>query len=122
MKSNYVVRRAKSFGDAFAGIWFLVRTEPNARVHAVATVAVVAAGIWWKVTATDWCWLVAAMGMVWTAEAINTAIENVCDVVHPGEHVGIKRAKDVAAGGVLVSALAAAVIGGIVFGVRVLGR
>ncbi len=57
---------------------------------------------------------------MWIAEAFNTALEALADAVHPERHEGVGRAKDVAAGGVLVAAIAAAVIGAAIFGPRIL--
>lgn len=107
--------RIRSIGYAAQGIATLLRTEPNARLHLGATLAVVATGLWLHVAAVDWRWLGLAVALVWMAEALNTAIEGLCDLVHPGFHPQIKRIKDVAAGGVLIAALGAVWIGGSVF-------
>jgi diacylglycerol kinase len=114
--SGLVAGRARSVGHALRGVATMLRTEPNARLHAAATLAVSATGLALPLTRHDWCWLVVAIASVWTAEALNTAIERVADVAHPGEHPTIGRAKDVAAGGVLVAAIAAAAIGALVLG------
>ena len=89
--------------------------EPNARIHLVAAVAVVSAGVYLDVTPSDWRWLVLSIGWVWFAEAVNTSIERLCDVVTREIHPGIKIAKDVAAAAVLISAISAATIGALVF-------
>jgi diacylglycerol kinase (ATP) len=103
--------RLRSFSYAFAGLAFMLRTQYNARIHAGATIAVILAGLAWKVDADEWRWLVAAIALVWMAEAMNTAFEHVCNVVSPQFHPDVERAKDVAAGAVLIAALAAAAIG-----------
>ncbi len=69
-------------------------------------------GLWLRVTPADWRWLIVAMAMVWVAETFNTAVEYVCDVVSPGYSESVKRAKDIAAGAVLLCAFAAVLIGG----------
>jgi diacylglycerol kinase (ATP) len=107
--------RVKSFAYAFDGIGFMLRTQHNAWLHAVATVAVIALAVFVDVSASDWRWLIAAMSTVWVAETINTAVEYVCDVVSPGYHEAVKRAKDIAAGGVLLAALGAFTIGLLTF-------
>jgi len=107
--------RVKSFAYAFDGIGFMLRTQHNAWLHAVATVAVIALAVFANVSASDWRWLIAAMATVWVAETINTAVEYVCDVVSPGYHEAVKRAKDIAAGGVLLAALGAFSIGLLTF-------
>ena len=94
----------------------LVRTQLNARLHLVATVLVVAAGGVLRVSTQEWCWLFAAMGAVWMAEAFNTALELLADAAVPERHPLIGHAKDVAAGGVLFSALAATAVGICVLG------
>lgn len=104
-----------SFGHAFAGIAFMLRTQRNARSHAAATFAVLIAGLVFGVTATDWRWLIVASGLVWVSEAVNTAFEHLCDVVSPEFNVSVKHAKDVAAGAVTIAAFCAALIGLMVF-------
>ena len=94
----------------------MVRSQHNAWLHAAATVVVVALGLGLGVSAADWCWLVLAMMAVWTAEALNTAFEFLTDVASPTFHPVAGKAKDVAAGAVLISAIGSAVIGLLVFG------
>jgi diacylglycerol kinase len=108
-------RRWKSFGHAFRGLAFLLRTQPHARLHALATAVVVALGFWFDVPRGEWLALVLAMGLVWLAEAMNTALETLADAVHPEQHPLVGRAKDVAAAGALMSALAALVVGLLIF-------
>lgn len=108
-------RLPRSFGFAFRGIAALVATQANARLHAVATVIAAALGWWLKLGAGEWCAVVLTIGLVWTAEALNTAIEAAVDLVSPGFHPLAKRAKDIAAGGVLCAAITAAGIGAIIF-------
>ena len=74
-----------------------------------------ALGFWLGIAPDDWRWIVLAIAFVWVAEIVNTAFEHLCNVVQPDFHVSVKAAKDVAAGAVLVAAMAAAVIGGLVF-------
>lgn len=107
--------RARSFGYAFRGVAALLTTQHNARIHAVATVAVVVAGFVLAVNSVEWALLLLAMGMVWLAEAFNTALEALCDRIAPDPHPLVGRAKDVAAAGVLLAASAAAAVGLIIF-------
>jgi len=111
-------RERASFACAIRGITDLLRDEPHARFHLVATLAVGALGWWFGLTAGEWIAVVLAAGLVWTAEALNTAIEHLADVLHPARHPGIGRVKDIAAAAVLLASLAAAVTGLIVFGPR----
>jgi diacylglycerol kinase (ATP) len=106
-----VLARARSFRFALAGLWFMFRTQHNAWIHLSATLATFGAGLWLQVSAADWRWLIAAMALVWTAEAMNTAFEHLCDVVSPQFHAGVQRCKDIAAGAVLICAIAAVLLG-----------
>ena len=108
-----VAARLKSFTYAFEGFVFMLRTQHNAWVHLVATIGVIALVLALKVSADDWRWLIAAMALVWVAEAMNTAFEHLCDVVQPEFHPSVKRSKDIAAAGVLVCAIAAGILGAI---------
>ncbi|MEZ5972317.1 MAG: diacylglycerol kinase family protein [Hyphomonadaceae bacterium] len=108
-----VAARLKSFTFAFEGLAFMLRTQHNAWVHLVATVAVVALGFTLQVSADAWCWLIVAMALVWVAEAMNTAFEHLCDVVSPEFHESVKRSKDIAAAAVLICVIAATLLGSI---------
>jgi diacylglycerol kinase (ATP) len=105
--------RMRSFGFAAAGIRHLVRTEHNAWLHFAATVAVIALSAYLRISAADWRWIVAAIAAVWSAEAMNTALEALCNLISPGPDEQIRIAKDLAAGAVLVVAIGAAIIGGL---------
>jgi diacylglycerol kinase (ATP) len=108
--AGVVQARAKSVGYAVAGLTFAVRNEANMRIHCVAAIAAVVAGIALRIDANEWRWLILAIAFVIAGEALNTAIEQACDAIG-GRSEAIRRAKDTAAGGVLVLAIAAAVIG-----------
>jgi len=116
-----IAARIRSFTHAFRGLAALVASEHNAWVHAAATFAVVIAGLTFGVTRIEWALLVLAIGLVWSAEALNTAVEWIADVVSPDHDPRIGRVKDVAAGGVLIAAAAATVIGLLVFVPHLLG-
>lgn len=113
--------RLRSFTHALRGGVTLLRTQANARIHLVATAGVVAAGIYCEISPGEWVAVALACGGVWTAEALNTALEFLADEVSLERRVGIKRAKDVAAFAVLVSALAALGVAAAVFGPRIFG-
>ena len=110
--------RWKAFIYAWRGWVTLVKTQWNARVHLAATVMVCALGFWLQITAGEWCAVVLAIGLVWAAEAVNTAVEALGDRITRESDESIGRAKDLAAGGVLFAALVAVVIGAIVIGPR----
>jgi diacylglycerol kinase len=108
--------RVRSFRCAARGLFGLIRSEHNARLHLAATIIVCALAAWLRVTVNDWCWLAAAITMVWTAEALNTALERLADAATPEFHPLVGQAKDLAAAAVLIAALGAAVIGVLVLG------
>lgn len=114
-EASRAVSRLASFSHAFDGWHFLARNEPNMRIHLAAAVTVAIAGIFLEISAADWRWLIAAIAAVLAAEALNTAVEQTCNAVSREFNPAIKAAKDVAAGGVLIAAIAAAVIGASVF-------
>ncbi len=109
-----------TFRYAFRGIATTLRTERNARIHAFATVLVVGFGFALGVDRLEWIALVLAVASVWAAEGFNTAIEALCDVVSPEHHPGIERAKDVAAGAVLLASMGALIVGLLTLGRRFL--
>jgi diacylglycerol kinase (ATP) len=112
--------RLRSIRFAIRGLILMLRSQHNAWVHAAATVFVVVCGIAFKLTAGEWCFITVAVVAVWTAEALNTAFEIMCDVASPDFHPLVEKSKDVAAGAVLVSALGAVLIGILVFGPHLL--
>ena len=93
----------------------MLRCQHNAWIHAAATVAVLVAAFLFRISRADWCWIILAISIVWTAEALNTAFEFLADAASPEFHPLVRDAKDVAAGAVLLTAVASAVIGSIVF-------
>lgn len=107
--------RLRSFKYAGAGILTMLQSQHNAWIHAVATLAVIAAGLFVGLSANEWVGLILATMAVWSAEALNTAFEFLADVASPEFHPLVKKAKDVAAGAVLLAALGAAVIGLLIF-------
>jgi len=107
--------RMRSFRHAIAGVLRMIQCQHNAWIHAAATLVVLAAAFVLRISAADWCWIILAISIVWTAEALNTAFEFLADAASPDFHPLVRDAKDVAAGAVLLTATAAVVIGSIVF-------
>jgi diacylglycerol kinase (ATP) len=107
--------RVRSFYYAICGILRMIRCQHNAWIHAFATFAVLFAASFFRISGADWCWVILAISMVWTAEALNTAFEFLADAASPEFHPLVRNAKDVAAGDVLIAAIAAVIIGCIVF-------
>lgn len=107
--------RIKSFRYAFRGIAVLLLSQPNTWIHAMATLVSCGAGFYFGITRTEWCFVVISIFMVWTAEALNTALEFMGDALSTDYNELIGRAKDVSAAAVLIASTGAAFIGVIVF-------
>jgi diacylglycerol kinase (ATP) len=113
--------RLRSFADAAAGLRDVLRSQANAQIHAVATIVVVAAGFFCGLSRIEWALIVAVIALVWTAEAVNTAIEAAVDLASPERQPLAGKAKDAAAGAVLIAAIGAVIIGVCVFGPKIAG-
>ena len=109
-------RRIVSFRYAFEGWAYVLRTQRNAWIHALVTIAVVALALWLRVERRDWAILVLTITVVWMAEFMNTAVEAVVDMVTPDHHPLAKVAKDVSAATVLVGACGAVIVGLLILG------
>lgn len=105
----------QSFVDAGRGFVTVLRTEWNFRIHAAVAVLVTGAGFFFGISAGEWLAVVLGSALVFVAEVFNTAMEYLADAVHPEADQGVGMAKDAAAGGVLIAAVAAAAVGAIVF-------
>lgn len=112
--------RLRSVRFAIRGIAIMLKTQHNAWLHAVATGLVVAVGLAVRLSPGEWCWIVLAITSVWTAETLNTAFEFLTDVASPEFHPVAGKAKDVAAGAVLLAAGGAVLIGVLVLGPHLL--
>ncbi len=110
----------RSFGYALAGIAQLIRHQRNAQIHLFVTVVVCLASAAWGLSRIEWLVLILTIALVLGMEALNTAVETVVDLAMPEYHPLAKRAKDVAAGGVLVVAIGAACVALLLFGQRLL--
>lgn len=108
-------KSTKSFRYAFRGICFLFKNENNARIHLLASVAVIVLGFYFGITLAEWLWIAFSIGLVWIMEALNTAIEKLVDLVSPGFNPKAGEIKDLAAGAVLIAAGVAVVVGVLVF-------
>lgn len=103
-------RLLRSFRCAFSGLGWALRTQANLRIHAAATLTVITLGLIDSLAAWEWCAILGCIALVWCAELFNTALEILCDRVttEPDEH--IRRAKDAAAGAVLVCAIFSVIV------------
>ncbi|NBZ94991.1 MAG: diacylglycerol kinase family protein [Proteobacteria bacterium] len=112
---DYLSARIRSFGYAIKGIMTLIGTQPHARLHLLATVVVTGAGVYLHLRRWEWVAILLCIGMVWMAEALNTAIEFLADEVTLERRDRIGKAKDVAAGGVLIVAIISVAVAALVF-------
>ena len=114
-RSFFFTSRYNSFKYALKGMSAVFRSEPNMHLHVLASMVVLVMAYWFEVTRTEWCLLALCVGLVWMAEIFNTAIETLTDLVSPEENVLAGKAKDLAAGAVLMAAITSAVIGLLIF-------
>jgi diacylglycerol kinase (ATP) len=105
----------KSFGYAFEGIGNTILHERNMQIHCTVTVLVVIFGFFLHISLVEWLFCIVLFGLVLSLELVNTALEAVVDLVTQERKPLAKKAKDAAAGAVLMSAIMAAIIGGIIF-------
>lgn len=115
-ESFSISKRLESFTYAFNGIRTLFSTEHNAWIHLVAALTVMLLGKFFGLSNYEWCLIAIAIGLVFIAEIINTAIEKLTDMISPQYSESAKKVKDLAAGGVLIAAFVAVIIGVFVFG------
>jgi diacylglycerol kinase (ATP) len=105
-----------SFRYAFAGLAFLFHSQPNARIHLAITGLVVVVGLWLGLPARDWAVIALTVGLVFTAEAFNTALEAAVDLASPQQHRSAQVAKDVGAAAVTLAAITAVIVGLLLLG------
>ncbi len=103
------------FVYAFQGLAVLVKTERNFKFHLFAFFCISIAGFLFKIEKTEWLAVLIISSIILTAEALNSAIEKLCNQLHPEIHPAIKSVKDIAAASVLISSIIAVVIAGIIF-------
>lgn len=108
-------KRIKSFVYAFRGIGKAFTSEPNMWIHLIITLLVIICGFLFKISLTEWMFCFLCFGLVFGAELINSSIESTVDLISPEYHPLAEKAKDMAAGGVLVCAIFAAITGLIIF-------
>lgn len=105
----------RSITHALDGLVAMLRTQHNAWLHLAATIIAVACAVYFAISSIEWMILILAIVAVWVAEALNTALEFLCDVASPEFHPLVKQAKDVAAGGVLIAAIGSLIVGALIF-------
>ncbi len=107
--------RFGSFKFAFDGLLSLLKNEHNSRIHLIAAIAVIIAGIIVKLNQIEWALITIVTGLVFLTELLNSSIETLADLINPEWNELIKRAKDYSAAAVLISAIMAMIAGGLIF-------
>ncbi|HMO41300.1 MAG TPA: diacylglycerol kinase family protein [Saprospiraceae bacterium] len=108
-------KRLKSFKYAFAGISDMIQNQPNIRIHLLAAACAIGIGIFFGLSPVEWCMLSLTIALMLAAEAFNTALEYLTDLVSPEYHPLAGKVKDAAAAGVLLAAIGAIAVGGWLF-------
>ena len=115
-KENFSIKkRLQSFRFAIKGIKNLIINEHNARIHLTALLVVIGLGIFLKLELMEWVAITIVSGIVILTELINTAIENLADIVEPKWNDKIGKIKDYSAGAVLVAAIVSVIVGSVIF-------
>lgn len=109
--------RRQSFRYAFSGWWFVIRTQRNAWIHMVVSIAVILMSFALRIGAIGWALILLAIALVWIAEFLNTALEAVVDLAtNHQQHELARVGKDVGAAAVLIAAFSSVIIGLLVLG------
>lgn len=114
-KDSFIINRIKSIGIAAKGALLLIKNEASIKVQIVVTILVTCAGFYYNISNNEWLIQLLAIGLVFGTEALNTAIEEIADFIHPNHHKKIGYIKDVAAGGVFFSGIAAILIAMVIY-------
>lgn len=113
---SFILSRLRSFRYAFRGLFYVMRTQRNAWIHTSIAFVVFILGLWLELPPRDWAMLVLTAALVFTAEFVNTSIEVTVDLASPETNPLAGIGKDVGAGAVLVSAIAAVLVGLLILG------
>lgn len=116
MKEKYSIKnRIKGFGYALEGLWYFFTKTQNIPIYLLATAIAIFLGVYFEIPQSEWMWITTAIFLMYIAEIFNSAIEKVVDKASPEKSELAKRSKDMAAAGVLMTALLSLTIGIIVF-------
>lgn len=120
-KDGFLKHQTKSFSYAIEGLIYSFQKGTHFKIHVLAAFLVTILGFVYAISYYEWLIIILISAAVLSAEAINTAVEETCDVLHPEHHPRAKLAKHCAAGGVLILSIAAILIGAIIFMPRIFG-
>jgi diacylglycerol kinase len=113
---SFLRSRARSFRYAFEGWWYVLKTQRNAWIHALISIAVFIVCFWLDLPGRDWAVIILTIAMVWAAEFFNTALEAMIDLASPDHNHLAKVSKDVGAAAVLIASSAAVLVGLLIIG------
>ena len=108
--------RLQAIKYAVEGWWYVISTQKNTRIHAAASITVIALGFWLRISVQDWAIIILTIALVWVVEIINTSLEVLTDLLSPQQNQLAKISKDVSAAAVLISAVTSIVIGLLILG------
>jgi diacylglycerol kinase (ATP) len=114
-KEHFISNRLKSIKYAFKGAFLLLKTEASIKIQFIVAVLIIAAGFYFNISKTEWIVQILGIGLVLSIEAINTAIEEIANFIHPEQHHKIGFIKDIAAGAVLFASISVIIIGFIIY-------
>jgi len=114
-KDSFLVNRLKSIGLAFKGAYLLIKTEASIQIQFVIAILMTVAGFYFDISSTEWIFQILAICLVMGLEGLNTAVEKLADFIHPQQNEKIGFIKDIAAGAVFFAALAAILVGLIIY-------
>ncbi|WP_298953040.1 diacylglycerol kinase family protein [uncultured Nonlabens sp.] len=113
--SKFIIGRCKAIGYALKGAVILIKTEASIQVQAAIAIIMTIAGFYFNITATQWIAQTLCIGLIMGLEGMNTTAEAIADFIHPDFHEKIGHIKDIAAGAVVITAIASTIVGGIIY-------
>lgn len=119
--SGFIIGRIKGIRYALKGFFLLLRTENSIKTQSFIALIFTGMGFYFQIDKDDWALQILAIGLVLSIESLNTAVEKVCDFIHPDYHKKIGLIKDIAAGAVAFAALTAAIIAFLIYGPLLVG-
>lgn len=114
-KEPFIINRLKSVGFAFKGMLILIKTEASIKIQVFIAIVITIAGFYFDISATEWMFQTAMIGLVMSIEGVNTAVEYIADFIHPDHHPKIGLIKDISAGAVFIASIVAVIIAGIIY-------
>ena len=120
-RDSYLVHQYKSFNWATGGVIYSFTKGTHLKIETAAAIIAIILGFIYSISSSEWLVLVLIISAILSAETMNTAVEEACDVLHPEHHPGARLAKHCAAGAVLILSIAALVIGAVIFVPKIIG-